>query len=356
MFQPVVINTKKSVLIQPTNPLRNVVFLSLGDTPNEQGSTTTITQPITQSGYSDFIKKFSNSFFAFSQNTQFAVYELKEYDSGTLQTTLGNLANQYGIMVMTDTLADKSGLNAILKALDIPNNPCLFLIGTTKSFTDNAIVTLAQSFSGLSNTLLCYESATNNAIVGAISGLLASSKFDFNANNPISPIVYTSLQGWKYSALTNETEQTAIANNITYIKELIKIPTLFNLTNMDGNQFLYWYSYKYTATMIKDGITQYMMNSANANRPLQYNQQGIDKLNSNIVGTLKLAQSYGLINQFGIGENNEFSATNIINSIPFATYISNNPTNYANGIYDGFSFSVQIGRYFKQIVLNITIF
>ncbi|MGL2631454.1 hypothetical protein ACQJ53_07280, partial [Helicobacter pylori] len=176
------------------------------------------------------------------------------------------------------------------------------------------------------------------------------------ANNPISPIVYTSLQGWQYSALTNEQEQIAIQNNITYIRELIKIPTLFNLTNMDGNQFLYWYSYKYTATMIKDGITQYMMNSANANRPLQYNQQGIDKLNSNIVGTLKLAQGYGLINQFGIGDNNEFSATNIINSIPFATYISNNPTNYANGIYDGFSFSVQIGRYFKQIVLNITIF
>ncbi|WP_187846675.1 hypothetical protein, partial [Helicobacter pylori] len=117
-----------------------------------------------------------------------------------------------------------------------------------------------------------------------------------------------------------------------------------------------WYSYRYTAMMIKDGITQYMMNSANSNRPLQYNQQGIDKLNSNIVGTLKLAQGYGLINQFGIGDNNEFSATNIINSIPFATYISANPTNYANGIYDGFSFSVQIGRYFKQIVLNITIF
>lgn len=356
MFQPVIINTKKSVLIQPTNPLRNVVFLSLGDTPNEQGSATTITQPITQSDYSGFIKKFSNSFFAFSQNTQFVVYELKTYDSGTLQTTLGNLANQYGIMVMTDTLADQSGLQAILKAIDIPNNPCLFLIGTTKSFTDNAIVTLAQSFNGLSNTLLCYESATNNAIVGAISGLLASSKFEFSSTNPISPIIYTSLQGWQYSSLNNEQEQTAIQNNITYIRELIKVPTLFNMTNMDGNQFLYWYSYKYTATMIKDGITQYMMNSANANRPLQYNQQGIDKLNSNIVGTLKLAQGYGLINQFGIGDNNEFSATNIINSIPFATYIVSNPTNYANGIYDGFSFSVQIGRYFKQIVLDITIF
>lgn len=356
MFQPVVINTKKSVLIQPTNPLRNVVFLSLGDTPNEQGSLTTITQPITQTGYSDFIKKFSNSFFAFSQNTQFVVYELKTYDSGTLKTTLGNLANQYGIMAMTDSIADQSGLQAILKAMDIPNSPCLFLIGTTKGFTDNAIVTLAQSFIGLSNTLLCYESATNNAIVGAISGLLASAKFEFSANNPISPIIYTSLQGWQYSALTNEQEQIAITNNITYIRELIKIPTLFNMTNMDGNQFLYWYSYKYTATMIKDGITQYMMNSANANRPLQYNQQGIDKLNSNIVGTLKLAQGYGLINQFGIGENNVFIATNIINSIPFATYIVNNPSNYADGIYNGFSFSVQIGRYFKQIVLDITIF
>ncbi|GAA7467299.1 hypothetical protein HpBHB14_15410 [Helicobacter pylori] len=117
MFQPVVINTKKSVLVQPTNPLRNVVFLSLGDTPNEQGSITTITQPITQSGYSDFVKKFSYSFFSFSQNTQFVVYEIKEYDSGTLQATLGNLANQYGIMAMTDTLADQSDLRRFSQQL-----------------------------------------------------------------------------------------------------------------------------------------------------------------------------------------------------------------------------------------------
>lgn len=356
MFQPVVINAKKEVIINPTNPLRNICFLSVKDTSTSQGTTTQVTEPLsTSGGYSQFLVDFSSSFFQFAPNSQFAVYELETFNSTTLQQTLENLSSEYGIFAMGDSLGDSAGLETIFKALDNPNNPQMFLVGTKKSFVDSSIETLAQSFNGLSNTNLCYESATNNSVVGAISGLIASPKFDLTSINPISPMIYTSLQGWKFNAITNQQEEVAINNNITYIRELIKIPSLFNMTNSDGNQFLYWYSYKYLNMMIKNGLTEYMMNSANGNRPLQFNQQGIDKLNSNIVSTLKNAKSFGLIDDFGIGANNVFSEKNIINSIPFSDYILNNPSEYANGIYNGFSFAVQIGRYFKQVVLDVTI-
>lgn len=119
---------------------------------------------------------------------------------------------------------------------------------------------------------------------------------------------------------------------------------LFWGTMADGNDASYWYDVDWVVINSHLRLAAAVINgSNNPQNPLYYNQNGINRL---------LAEEQSLANSalaFGVALQATVTAT------PFATYVQQNPTNYAAGIYNGIAmtFVPQLG--FKSITFNVTV-
>jgi len=68
--------------------------------------------------------------------------------------------------------------------------------------------------------------------------------------------------------------------------------------------------------------------------------------------------SVGFLTEFG--ESLADDMATIVNAgsffaIPFSEYIAANPDKYAREIYDGISGVVRVGRFFRQVIINVTL-
>jgi len=140
-------------------------------------------------------------------------------------------------------------------------------------------------------------------------------------------------------------------------------------TTLDGNDFnKYWYS----ADNVQINLDLYTSNavingSNNPQAPLNYNQQGINSLQAVAVGVMQteIAASLSLgqlVQTQLIGTafaqavaNGQFVGQCVVNAIPFVSFVTLEPSDYADGIYGGLSvlYTVQLG--FRQIIYNLTI-
>ena len=134
----------------------------------------------------------------------------------------------------------------------------------------------------------------------------------------------------------------------------------------DGQQANYWYSVDWVQINLDLAISNAVINgSNNVGAPLEYNQQGINTLQSVAVQTMQNAQTYGLslgnvittqlsaadfIAAYNAGT---FLGQTVVNADPFLSYASENPTHYKIGQYNGISvvYIPQLG--FEQIVINV---
>lgn len=197
---------------------------------------------------------------------------------------------------------------------------------------------------------------------------------DPGSSNMTPPMAWRFMYGvTAYPAASNGTLlKTLQANNINYIGTAaeggLSNKMLVAGHMLDGNPFNYWYAVAWCAINLELDIANEIINGSNTSvRPLYYNQQGIDRLQRRALKTLRSGISYGLILGQAIGEsmiqsdfNNaydkgQFAGSAVINAVPFASYTSLNPSDYAQGKYGGLSTVLTPSRGFESITFNVNV-
>lgn len=137
---------------------------------------------------------------------------------------------------------------------------------------------------------------------------------------------------------------------------------------LDGNPFNYWYSVAWCAINIELDLANEVINGSNTTvNPLYFEQRGINRLQNRALKTLRSGISYGLIlgqvvdarlTQEAFNEEYEkgtYAGSAVINAVPFASYTSLNPSDYADGKYNGLSAVITPKRGFESITFNLNV-
>lgn len=137
-------------------------------------------------------------------------------------------------------------------------------------------------------------------------------------------------------------------------------------TGKDGNDLNFWYSVDWYAINADIRITAAIINgSNNPAAPLDYDQGGINTLQgvlSSLATTavsLRIAIGQVVLTQLDPAtfaqnfNDGDYTGQFVINAVPFATYVTSNPSDFKNGVYQGFSVAMTPARGFTQIIINL---
>jgi hypothetical protein len=152
--------------------------------------------------------------------------------------------------------------------------------------------------------------------------------------NPLAPMSYRYGFGvTPWSQVGNQTNINTVLTNygnliLTGAEGGVSTATLFKGTTMDGEQASWWYGIDWFRIQVKQALANAVINGSNSNPPLLYNQAGINTLQAIAQNVADSAVKFGCA----------LSAT--VSAVPFSTYTTQNPSDYNNGIYNGFSATV----------------
>lgn len=185
----------------------------------------------------------------------------------------------------------------------------------------------------------------------AASALYRTLSYTPSATTKVPPTAFAYLSGVTAyptpgNAAQLATYRTAGVNVVgTGAEGGISNKVLFWGTNMDGNDFSYWYAVDWIQINLDQDIANAIINGSNdPTAPLYYNQDGINRLQAVAQATVNRGITNGLL----LGP-----AT--VEAVPFAEYIADNPSHYADGIYNGLSATVTPIRGFKSITFALVI-
>lgn len=139
-------------------------------------------------------------------------------------------------------------------------------------------------------------------------------------------------------------------------------------TTMDGRDFAWWYSVDWFQINSQQSIANAVINGSNSpTNPLDYDQDGVNRLQDTVVGTVKNAITFGCATG-NVGrsaldgpaftealDDGDFVNTDVVNAVPFKTYAQANPGNYKQGIYGGLTAVFIPFKGFTQIIFNINV-
>ena len=115
-----------------------------------------------------------------------------------------------------------------------------------------------------------------------------------------------------------------------------------NGTLLDGNLMNYWYAVDAVQIHIDEDLANEIINgSNNPQNPLRYSQDGINRLQARAEATMAYLISWGLI----LGPVN-------VTAVPFAEYVTLNPTDYEARIYKGLAVIFTPASGFSQVIFN----
>lgn len=136
----------------------------------------------------------------------------------------------------------------------------------------------------------------------------------------------------------------------------------------DGNPFKYWYSVDWAQINLQRNLTAYLINGANnPQNPVDYNQDGINGGQQVLVSTMNQGITNGLVlnpvkattysaTDFEAAlESDALGALSLVNADPFPSYVTENPNDYAAGVYDGYSIDFTPLRGFESITINMSV-
>lgn len=166
--------------------------------------------------------------------------------------------------------------------------------------------------------------------------------------NPLAPMSFRFQFGvTPWSQVGNQTSINTVLTNfgnltLTGAEGGVSTATLFKGTTMDGQQASWWYGIDWFRIQVKQALANAVINGSNSNPPLIYTQAGINSLwaVANNVGSSAV--------KFGC------ALSVVINSVPFSTYTTQNPSDYNNGIYNGFSATVVGQNGFLSITFQLS--
>lgn len=165
--------------------------------------------------------------------------------------------------------------------------------------------------------------------------------------NPLAPMAFRYVYGvTPWSQVGNATNINTVLTNygnliLTGAEGGISTATQFKGTTMDGEQASWWYGIDWFRIQVKQALANAVINGSNSNPPLLYNQAGINTL-------LAIAQNVGnSAVAFGCALSVDITA------VPFATYTTQNPSDYNAGIYNGFAATVVGQNGFLTLQFNL---
>lgn len=136
----------------------------------------------------------------------------------------------------------------------------------------------------------------------------------------------------------------------------------------DGNDFTYWYSIDWVQINLDLNLANAVIaGSNNPINPLDYNQDGINRLQHVAGQTMSNAITFGLatgtimLTEYdGPGlaqaiDDQQFVGMLDVNAVPFIPYLTANPGDYKIGKYGGISVIYTPARGFTQIVVNVNV-
>jgi hypothetical protein len=116
-------------------------------------------------------------------------------------------------------------------------------------------------------------------------------------------------------------------------------------TTMDVREATYWYSVDWVQINIHLALANEIINgSNNPINPLYYDQQGVDRLTARAQATMNEAITDGLA----------LSPATVV-AVPFYFYVTNNPSDYRTGTYNGLAVTYTPKRGFTSITFNINV-
>lgn len=173
--------------------------------------------------------------------------------------------------------------------------------------------------------------------------------YDPNASNLAAPLQYQFVYGvTAYSTLSNTTQTALLAAGVNWIgtgaQGQISNTLIQGGTFMDLYPFNYWYAVDWLAINVAISLAAAIINGSNlTSNPLYYNQAGINTLQKVAQATVNNGISFGLI-----------LSPATVQAVPFATYVQQNPSDYAIGQYKGLSLTFVPQRGFSTITIYLT--
>lgn len=308
----------------------------------------------------------------FAQGTAVGVYVLElgpgSVAEGVAALTTYLTANPstiYGVLVPREW-DGSSALLALIESYESTTAKFYFWITTTTgTYSDYTavmkdVVTMIESPS-VASTEFSLASAFYKALSYAPS-----------STNKVTPFAFSQLFGvTPYPVQGTQTLLTALKAAgvnvvLTGAEGGLTGTFLYWGTTMDLHDFTWWYSIDYMQIQAQLALANAVINgSNNPLNPLDYDQDGINRLQSVLAGVVTTAiivkLATGTLIQteldgpsFGQAlSSNSFTNQAVVNAVPFVPYTTANPSDYAIGKYAGFSIVYIVARGFIHIVLNI---
>lgn len=113
----------------------------------------------------------------------------------------------------------------------------------------------------------------------------------------------------------------------------------------DGKPMSYWFAVDWCQIhLARDLAYEIIIGSNSTTSPLIYDQRGITRLQARATTTLNTGAQYGCI----VG-------TQSVAAVDFGTYVTQNPSDYPAGVYNGLSATVTPMRGFEQITFYLNV-
>ena len=206
------------------------------------------------------------------------------------------------------------------------------------------------AWAGIKSVLATVQSPSAPVIEFSAAAIFqATLSYNPSASNLASPLEYTFVYGvTSYSTLTNAQQTELLTAGVNYIytgaQGQISNTLIEGGTFMDLNPFNYWYAIDWLAINVAISLAAAIINGSNlSTNPLYYNQAGINALQKVAQATTNNGIAFGLI-----------LSPARVGAIAFNTYVSENPSDYAAGIYKGLSLTFVPQRGFSSITIYLT--
>jgi hypothetical protein len=361
----------------------NTFTFSLTSNPGTESVAGTYTPPNQQE-----LIAANNEFF--TQGTSQAVYvlELGAGDGSTGPTALGawitanpGVFSAYLTPRLWDTSSPTSPLITLAKTYTALNALTYFFVTTTTANWAN--------YTGIKSVCWFVPAPGANTTLAAFDCASLFQMWLATGNPSVSAPLNTF--GWRYSygttawpqsdASTTAPLDTAYVNYITNANTQAGINQngIANGYMADGFPMQYRYAADWLIVNLPLNLSNAIVNAANNNAPLDYDQSGIDTLQDNAVTTMTAAGAANILNGpiqqlpsgAATGSSNQFDLTqaqftanfndgdyngaNVVNAVPFQTYIAANPSTYKLQQYGGFSAAVTPMVGLQSIIFNLTL-
>lgn len=287
----------------------------------------------------------NNTFFA--QGNNLSVYVL-ELGVGTPAEGVSALADYIAnpeVQMYSYLLPKSWDTESTMQTLAIENN------GTTAKvyFYVTTTVSTYSAWEGIKSVFAAVQSPSAPITEFSLASMFyVTLNYNPSAANLAHPLSFSFIYGVTPYALTNIQQTQLKAAGVNWVgtgaEGGISNTIIFWGTFMDLYPFNYWYSVDWLAINVEIALANAIINGSNSpTNPLYYNQNGVNTLQKVAQATVNNGIAFGMI----------LSPTNV-EAVPFITYVTQRPADYASGTYNGLSVTFVPSRGFTSITIYLT--